>query len=216
MSGWWVLAGFHHRLLKPPLMHLDFKNQVDSGEHAELQAAIEMFNASSGLLNLEPLYKKGKGFSGFFSVEEQKTLEQAILDKDPRYLWVRIDTAYPPTRILKELKKELEKRHKTITVPSAEFGNRVLVTKSSTWAIFQPHHPSENPPRLGLKTWMDYFKCYDLHQAEGIPYGQIANKLYGDSKKAYQAKKGYLRVGKLIQHAVSQNWPPPSRFLNQQ
>jgi len=212
-GGWQVLAGFHHRLLKPSLMVLHFKNQVDSGEHAELQAAIEMFNANSGLLNLEPLYKKGKGFSAC-GVDEPKNLDQAILDKDPRYLWVRIDTAYPPTRIWKELKKELKKRHKTITVSAAEFGNFVLFTKSSAWGVFQPHHPNQKPPRLGLKTWFEYFKCYDLHQAKGKSFAAIAIQIFDDSNKNNFVKKGYNRVGKLIHCAETKNWPPPEDLLN--
>jgi hypothetical protein len=147
---------------------------------------------------------------------EQSNLEQAILNKDPRYLWVRIDAAYPPTRILKALKKELEKRHKTLNVISPELGHTVLVSSpSEIWGDFQPRHPSKKPPLLSIKTWIDYFRCYDLRRCKALSYGQIAHKVYGDSKNKYEvAEKAVKRVGKLIEYAESNNWPPPSNFLN--
>lgn len=221
VDGWQVLAGSHHRLLSPDSMKLTFTSLDEADDQKEVAAELEIFSSSSGLLNLRPLYRAEKGFSrrGCFieknDLEEKKDLEQMILDKDPRYLWVRIDTAYPPTRILKELKKELEERHKTQDVPPPKTGNIVaFLNPLSRWTNFQPSHPSQRPPRLGLKTWIDYFRCYDLHQNDGISCAQIAIKLYGDSKKDDQVKKACNRVGKLIRYAESNNWPPPDKFLN--
>lgn len=215
MGGWQVLAGFHHRLLASPSMKVEFKGQWSADKQVELQSEIEIFNSSSGLLNLVPLYKKEKGFSGVFQVEERRILEETLLAKDPRYLWVRIDAAHPPTRILRELKKELVERHKTINIPSPEIGNVLFISNSSElWGVFQPTHPRKLPPRLNIKTWIDYFKCYDLHQNEGKSYGRIAIQVYDDSTKEDLVKKAYKRVHKLIGYAEKNNWPPPAKFLN--
>ena len=221
VDGWRVLAGSHHRLLSLESMTYTFTSTDEADNQQEISDELTIFRSNSGLLNIRPFYRAQKGFSrqGAFieknDLDEKKDLEQMILDKNPRYLWVRIDTAYPPTRIMQALKKELEDRHKCQDVPNAQVGNTVAVfDPSSRVTNFVPSHPSKSPPIQSLNTWLNYFKCYDLHQAEGKSYGQIANLIYQDSKKVDLAKKAYRRVGKLIHYAETHNWPPPTRFLN--
>ena len=81
--------------------------------------------------------------------------------------------------------------------------------------VYPSYHPSKPPPRLGVKTWIDYFRCYDLRHCEAKTFGQIARKVYGDSTKFYEvAEKAFKRVSKLIHYAETKNWPPPPNFLN--
>lgn len=134
---------------------------------------------------------------------EMDWINKEMLDSHSPYLWLRIDSRFPPTPIVNELKMMLQ-------VKSKEYDEDLKKSipegpPYGKYATFDPF------------TWIDYLRCYDLRHCEAKIYGQIAMKVYGDSKKYYEvAEHGYKRVCKLIQSVESDDFPPPSNFLNKQ
>ena len=110
------------------------------------------------------------------------------------------------TRDPEQLREELKEKELLIAEQKAQ-----LKKIPDPW---HQGHPI-NAIKLDIHTWIDYFRCYDLRQCEGKTFGQIAAKVYGDSTKKYEnAETAYKRVSKLIHYAESNNWPPPTNFLN--
>lgn len=126
-----------------------------------------------------------------------ESLREQIKEKNSPFLWLEIDSRYPPTTILNKLTQMLKAKKEGYSPRLADSPPELLMIK------------------LNLITWIDYFRCYDLRRCEQKTFGQIAAKVYGDSKRYYErAEKAYDRVVKLIRYAESNDWPPPSHFLN--
>lgn len=203
-GGFTVIEGTHHALYLNP-------------ESEYLGEFVGLACPNPEVVDLEKFYKAEQGFRGQ-DFQTGKSLEDMILEKSPRYLWVRLDAASPPGRILAELKKELSQRHKQVkNIPPLGSSPDVLVGK---WGILVRHytHPRKQSPIRDFTTWVQYFRCYDLRQFKKLEYGPIAKEVYltpesqDDSKKRAQARdraeKAYFRVKRLIKAAEQDDWPP--------
>lgn len=108
-----------------------------------------------------------------------------------RFIGLWVDPALPPETVLRALGPELRRRHK----------------------------PSEATPRrrkwrkFDVSTWLDYLACHDLRITEGLTYGQIAQRVYGDggAKPRDLAEKAVARVQRYIRAAERNEWPPKQR-----
>lgn len=203
-GGFSVTEGAHHALYLDP-------------ESEYLGALVGLACQNTEVVDLEKFYKAEQGFTAM-DFQTGKSLENMILEKNPRYLWVRLDAASPPTRIIAELKKELTRRHKQVkNIPPLGSSPDVLVGK---WGILVRHytHPHKQSPIRDFTTWVQYFRCYDLRQFKKLEYGPIAKKVYlnpetqDDPPKKAQARDraetAYKRVQRLIKAAEEYNWPP--------
>ena len=90
-----------------------------------------------------------------------------------------------------------------------------LVMKALLPVLKQRHHEKQSslpkrPYKFNIPTWLDYLACYDLRVAEGLTYGEIANRVY--HKKGPhprdQAEKAVTRVSKFLEAAEHHVWPP--------
>ncbi len=206
MDGWNVLNGSHHKLIsiEPIGIHHLFYTP-DCGIR-DLRWVI----AGRPKTIFEPndyLVHWLKGSNDKFLAE--------------RYLTLRIDTAHPPDRILKALKIELERRHKTeknvsISKPEVKImyqrnaeGRKL---KNYGFSIRGCYHPTKKSPIRKIQTWLDYFTCYDLRHCQNLTFGDIAKKVYppGGPKNRDRAEIAFRRIVKLIKAAETNHWPPPS------
>lgn len=126
-----------------------------------------------------------------------ESLREQMKEKNSPFLWLEIDSRYPPTTILNKLKQMLKAKKEGYSPRLADSPPELLIK------------------RLNLITWIDYFRCYDLRRCEQKTFGEIAMKVYGAPNKYEVAEHAYKRVIKLIEYAESNNWPPPPNFLNQ-
>jgi len=208
--GWLALRGVHHILLQETQKLPDWMSSNNSAEY--------LHQGYSPILDLQPLYEKEEGFSEITGFRRESALEMSLLNKEPRFLWLRVDASFAPTKTLNEFKQQLQKHHQELQaipyykrcVPwayAAEYGTAISPS--------YPYHPTKKPPIKNVQVWLDYFRCYDLRQCKGKTYGQIAGKVYGDPKTKYDAaEKAVKRVSMLIHYAETNNWPPPPNFLN--
>ncbi len=107
-----------------------------------------------------------------------------VLRAELNGLYLRIEPTYPPNRILQTLLPLLQKHHENL-----------------------PHLPSLKTPVHSLKTWLGYFRCYDLRRC-AKSFGEIAREVYGSNKRHDLAKKAYKRAKRLIQSA-GEHWALP-------
>ena len=143
-----------------------------------------------------------------FDTDLESWLLNRIKSQDERWLWLRIDTSYPPHAILKTLEKKLTQRHKKIGPKPQD--RIVLIDSDSTYSIVKPTYES---PIRDFKAWIDYFKCYDLRYCDGLTYGQIATRIFGKRNAQLYglAKKACKRARRLIVAAEENDWPPSIR-----
>lgn len=190
VGGWLVIGGSHHTLLFPNV-------QTDKADQG-YRGILDLFS----LLNNHPPHMKALG------QDLGPWLLNRIKSKDDRWLWLRIDTSYPPHVILKAIEKELTPRHKKIG-PKPQ--DRIVVIESeSAYSIVKPTYES---PIRDFRAWIQYFKCYDLRNCEGLTYGQIATRIFGkrDPTLYALAKKSCKRAERLIAAAEANDWPPSIR-----
>lgn len=147
-----------------------------------------------------------------------KEFRDALLADDPTFLYLKINAKNPKQKLLRDIGKLIDQQKLEIRETPGD----------SDWFHAQPkenHKPGDRRHAQWRKTktfydfdinaWIDYFKCYDLRTCEAKTYGQIAGKVYGDSKTKYEnAEKAVKRVSTLIHYAQTKNWPPPTNFLN--
>jgi len=125
--------------------------------------------------------------------------------EDRRELFLEIDLVNKPETIIKGLRPLIKKAHQDLIESRRRSGIYVNSRKKS-------------PPTLQVKTWLDYFRCYDLRQCTEKSFSVIAKEVYNDTpiqRKTDQVQKAVKRVTTLIQNAESNNWPPSSGFLKQ-
>jgi len=192
--GWGVLKGFHHRLIMcDKMLKFIMKDQP---------------YYDSGVIDLRTTLCK--------ALPERKemflqSLKKMMHSDDPKNLFLEIDATYPTRDILNALRKLIAQQKEQIkNTPDDSPWFRPRLIKANLSQGNKPKHVL----KLDAKTWIDYFRCYDLHRNEGRSYGRIAIQVYDDSKKEDLAKKAYKRVHKLICYAETNNWPPPANFLN--
>lgn len=119
-------------------------------------------------------------------------LQEQMKDKNSPFLWLQIDTRYPINTVLEKLEKLIKAKQELHHTP---------INKRS-----KPY---------SVDTWIDYFKCYDLRYCQGLPFGEIGEQVYGTKTKGREIPtQACHRVQILIRHAESDDWPPPSGFLN--
>jgi len=209
-DGWKVLNGSHHKLICiEPIEqfsrhHLFFT--PDCGISDLRWAIVERSKPNRESNDL--LVRWLKGVDDCFLAE--------------RHLTLRIDTAYPPDRILKALKIELERRHKTeknVSIGKPEVKiigpkNAGMKSKKHGFQIWVSgcYHPTKKSPIRKIQTWLAYFTCYDLRHCQNLTFGDIAKKVYppGGSKSRDRAEIAFRRVTKLIKAAEQNKWPPPT------
>lgn len=98
------------------------------------------------------------------------------IDPNPCYLYLRINVAYPPTTIWKAIEPLLTQRRKE------------LPTKDRKWASrWQKPHD--------VRTWINYFKCYDLKKEHpNLSFGEIGKEVYPDKKSALRYRLAQTAV----------------------
>ena len=142
--------------------------------------------------------------------EDTKSEILADILGNRRHIFLKIDLAFPPERIIKNIRPFLKSKHNELKNEIGRpFLRRFKLSRKE-------NSPLSTPPITNIKAWLDYFACYDLRTCHGLSYGQIAIKVYRNSHGKYydRAKVGVKRVTQLIEYATSHRWPPPSRFLN--
>jgi hypothetical protein len=90
-----------------------------------------------------------------------------------------------------------------------------LVMKALLPVFNQRHHErhSSLPRRsytFDISTWLNYLACYDLRVANGLTYGEIAQRVYQKkgSRSRDRAEKAVTRVKTFIESAEHHHWPP--------
>ena len=185
--GWNAIFGYHHQWLSP-----------DYGPPPERYYGIshvkDLLNHPSTPITTEAFRRIVEG-------------------SEPRFMWLAIETIFPPNTILRWLRKELTARHRQNV--AANRRPSVSVWKDHLYAD-SPHDPRRKAPIRDVRTWLDYFKCYDLRHAEGLEYGPIAERVYGTKDRARErakqrdrAETAVARAQQLIEAAETNNWPPP-------
>lgn len=140
-----------------------------------------------------------------------------LLKDSPRFLYVRLDTAYPPITIWNALRPLLTTRHKEKHPARYRTQGEKFLAKpkgtrawrSSVWPAFDLR---PNRKTLDLQTWIHRLRCYDLRIQQGLTYGQIAKTVYPDASSATRAytkaKLSVRRTEQIIRAAQQGRWPP--------
>ena len=200
--GWLVLKGYHHHLLREHLQ----------GKYSEIQP----FHRS-GLVDLRTSQRQKVEIPGI-GEKAWHYLQNSILSDDPRFMYLRIDASYPTKIIMNALRKRINQQKTEIekTPDDSEwFQTQYIEPKNNKKGFAGIFRRSKTVIQFDVPRWIDYFTCYDLRHGAGKTYGQIAGKVYGDSKSKYEnAEIAVKRVTKLIHYTVTENWPPPKNFLN--
>ena len=123
---------------------------------------------------------------------------------NPRYLYLRIDTRYPPTVIKEALDLLLSPHHKQFAKAREKLtGEQLkLVTEESrrgrSWTA-----PFE------VETWLQYLRCYDLKKVGGRLDGEIGELVY--EKRNDQSRKRVVNAVKRVKELIHQaeNYLPP-------
>jgi hypothetical protein len=180
MFGWQAIEGAHHCLLNAPQ-----KKHV-----SEL---------GPGIRDIAAFYSKPRNYE----LLARHLTDEPRLD---RYLWLRLDAAYPPNTILGQLKIHLHRLHQ---LARQRYEDPERLTLPSFFK-FRPRDKFAMYGRKGISTWLQYLKCYDLRVTQGLSYGQVAARVYGKSGRlGYdRAKKAVDRARKAIHAAEQQHWPP--------
>jgi len=208
--GWNVLEGFHHLSLIPGGM-----------DKAGVNVYKEQPNRLSGILDLKawflhppedlpPDWFTSQPKDRQIDLSPTEDLKKTILASGERYLYLRIDTAYPPHTILKAMENLIKPRHKIQGVENpAKLPDLKILSPDEVIRII-PTHPTKKSPIRSIPVWLDYFKCYDLRRCEGLSFGEIAKRIYppGGAKARDRAEKAITRVERLIHCAVHRDWPP--------
>jgi len=163
----------------------------------------------SGVLYLEDYYVPGEGFLNLRDIDAEEIIKTQKLENYPRYLWVRLDAAYPPSPILHELKNELTKRHKRLKeIPNPSPSYQSVWLERSTHGHYI--HPSKKSPIRSFTIWRQYFRCYDIREIARHSFGAIAKIVYppGGPQARDRAETAYNRVSRLIEAAEQDKWPP--------
>jgi hypothetical protein len=182
MGGWKVLDGAHHYLLKEP------------------RAKPAVWELGAGIIDIAAYY---------YSRSRNYELLIKHLTEEPRfdrYLWLRLDTAYPPSAILRQLETHVRRLHETARHKDEDTGRLDI----PSFFKFRPRDKSGMYGHKGISTWLQYLKCYDLRITMGLTYGQVAAHVYGRSGRSVyaRAKKAVDRIRKVIHAAEKQYWPP--------
>jgi hypothetical protein len=186
-----VLQGWHHHLLTPS----------DPLEQA-------------GITDLGAMARQ----------KSDRTIARQLRSRPPnasRYLYLRLDTAQPPSTILSALRPLLQERHAQLPVQVDQPESDDVKIGRGIFRRFQHASHSQRKPPFTLPTWLTYLRCYDLHRARPAwSYGQIAQRIYPDQptrKSTDRVKKALIRVPRLMASAERKDWrahwPPPSGFL---
>lgn len=209
IGGWRVLEGVHHT----------FHLYQDKSIHPEWAVTDEELGGppyedviGPGVRNLRVLLEN--------NLDEFEELMEGVtnpsrhgLDKPTRALWLAIDPARAPEAVINTLRAFLHREHKPYKVRKAKVEGDFLDLPWPHWK-YSPYRDPRRPPPIrshkGIRTWLNYFRCYDLHRCEGLSFGRIAKQVFGKSgKKAYaHARKSENRARQLIQAAEQSQWPP--------
>ncbi len=228
---WKVLKGEHHYRLKPikqrPLSWRPRERVHDLiSRHMQSNPEAKEW-IKSGILDLSAIAKsdfkvskeRGKEeYAGRFTGALVTQLAESAYWWGGRYVFFGLDISAPPTRVLGTLKPILQKLHKSrpATLFKYPLGATYIEGKRYQRNYPRPYHLYKDPPiagYVGIKTWINYFRCYDFQKEEGMTFGQIGKEVYGELRGKPQARdlaeKAVKRVTRLIKDAESGNWPPP-------
>jgi len=192
-GGWLTLKGMHHKYLSPEQTERLFAKR-GRPIHAESVININEELAPGLRLGKEPFEVLLKLFQINLELDMEKS-------GGKRFLWLRVDTAFPPQTIIRILKPQLETLHRNIGEVEWE---------QTGPAIFHPKRRPLIQGYTGIKKWFDCLTCYDLRTRDGLSFSKIATQLYGTrTDQTYErAERSYKRFNQLIVAAESDNWPP--------
>ncbi len=160
-----------------------------------LCAPSPLFWISEGILDLAALHRSPDLYFDLKYLQEEQS----------RYLYLRIDGAVAPYGNIGALEPVLRKRYEALSLPVEK-----PTIDPRTGVCTHPFHPRKHPRIKDAHTWLEYFQCYDRRQS-GLKPKEIAERVYPNDINALdKAKLGIRRVGKLIQAAEQNDWPPPN------
>jgi len=212
IGGWLALEGLHHTY------HL----YQDSSVHPELGLSEEDMGGTPYLDRIGPGVRNLRVILEH-DIDLFRELMDGVtnpsgqgLDKPTRALWLAIDPACAPEATIKVLRRFLHEEHKAYKGRKGKLESEFLDIPWPHWQ-YAPYRDPKKKPLIqgyeGIKTWLNYFKCYDLRRCEGISFGQIAEQVYGSrTRQTYErAEKAVKRVRQLIHAAEHKKWPPSIR-----
>jgi len=138
-------------------------------------------------------------------------LGESILNSDRNSLFLLIDVRFRPKTIINRLEPILKSRYQEISKNPTLHKNPRDPDAGNPLQSFSdpfPWHPVIKSPIKDLKAWLKYLQCYDLRRCEGLAYGEIAKRIYGNIKKRDNAETAFSRVQRLIDCAEKNEWPP--------
>lgn len=205
-TRWRVLWGGHHWLVGR-----------GAGIVGELTGIVG--EGGGGITNLKKEFEFNRANSGTGPKERWlKYFGDALRADNPTFLYLQINAKDPKQKLLMTIAKMIDQQKKEIKkmpVASEWFRSQHKENLKPGDRRYYQWRKTKTVIKFDIQTWIDYFRCYDLRQCKGKTFGQIAGTVYGDSKTKYDAaEKAVKRVRILIWYAETNNWPPPSNYLN--
>lgn len=121
---------------------------------------------------------------------------------------IEISQSSPPERVIAALRTFLKAQH---THSMSSPGKLTIWEEKGKVMWITPSHPRKLSPIRDIRAWVTYFRCYDLHEREGL---SLANTAAQVSMKPDHVKNAVRRVKALIRAAEQINWPPSPSLLN--
>ena len=165
-------------------------NVLEGSHYCYLDAPSSVETAAPGIwvLSLNNLMWLAGALSKL-AEKERSDLQELLLNwLRSETLWLCIDNSLPPDIVIKNLRPILTQGTKA-------------TTRMSSW----------EPTQADLLAWIDRFRCYDLRVSDGCSYEGIGHMVYASASEAGgpdQAKKAMMAVGRLIDAAEQNAWPP--------
>ena len=217
VGGWRVLDGVHHRFF----LHQDHQELLEMRSQSEIDLEPWERWEAPGIANLGRIIEHDQSYFDYI-LETLKTPSKFGLKRKPRALWLAVDPARSPASLLRGMKSILQKEHQQYKITKGRIEDPFLEPPWPWPTNWEPYRDPRKPPPIygvkGIKTWLDYIRCYDLRynlpQGQTQPsFGMIAALVYGkNTRKTYErAEQGCKRVGQLIEAAEKNQWPPSIR-----
>ncbi|MDR4470335.1 MAG: hypothetical protein MRJ68_18895 [Nitrospira sp.] len=211
VGGWRALDREHQTFF----LHQNHPELRQMEEEAAEDEAWYQSGIAPGILNLREVIRHQYEHFQWNILGPLRKPKDHGLERPPRALWVALDPARSPSALLKGLRPFLEQAHKPYKRAQGGLADPFLEVSWGWPTHWEPYrHPRKPPPIYGfkgIKTWLDYFRCYDLRVTQALSFGQIAQRVYGkNTPQTYErAEQGCKRVRQLIKYAEQKQWPPP-------
>lgn len=208
-DGWYALEGTHHEYLDPHRQSKIYRGRLRV-RHLGRNPG---YHVGNGIVDLTEMAKGDPDVAAGFV---DPLLSQS--EDGPRAVLLAIDPAQPPETTIKLLRPHLKelyapfkekKELDTVFLKNDKYRHWISASKPGSESYKEPPFKDYK----NLKTWLDYFKCYDLRTTTNQSFGDIAKQVYGQrTGKTYErAEQAVKRVRQMISAAENDNWPPTIR-----